>query len=252
MHTPRVFIFMLYIISFLVFISCEKEPLDIKPGNKEFLLSKIIKEGKLYQEYIYNDNKKLIRANYYYDDSVYHFEEYKYNDEGKAIMKEYSDDYYETYEYDESGRFVKLNTHYNDSEIYRVTEFTYNSEGQIEKGVINFRDTETWNITYSYDSRGNVISRIEGPEEGPQFTLSSSEYEYDDMNNPRYNWNLPTDIIQYNNPVRYINENMISCAVPPNFEYQYEYNSDGYPVKEIRKWVWSEIRDTFYYEYLNQ
>ena len=250
MHTARVFIFLFCAISFLLFTACEKEPSDIKPAATDFLISKIFKEGKVYQEYIYNDNKNLIRVNYYYDDSVYYFEAYKYNDEGKAIMKEYSDDYYETYEYDESGRFIKLNSHYNDSEIYSVTEFTYNSKGQIEKGLVTARERDPWNITYTYDSRGNVITRIEGEDEGSLFALSSSEYEYDNMKNPRFNWGLPTDIIQYNNPLRYYNENMLSCAMPPNFEYQYEYNSDGYPVKEIRNWVWSEVHDTFYYEYL--
>jgi hypothetical protein len=138
MHTPRVFILLVCVICFSLFTACEKEPLHIKPVNKEFLLSKIFKEGKLYQEYIYNDNKKLIRVNYFYEDSVYHFEAYKYNDEGKAVMIEYSDDYYETYEYDESGKYIKLNLHDNEGEISKVTEFTYNSEGQIEMGVIIF------------------------------------------------------------------------------------------------------------------
>ena len=240
----------LCVISILLFLKCEKEPIDIKPGNTDFLLSRILKEGKLYQEYIYNDNKKLLRVNYYFDDSVYHFEAYKYNSEGKAIMKEYSDDYYETYEYDDSGRYIKLNIHDNDSEVYEVTEFIYNSEGQIEKGVKNFRDIDTRNISYTYDARGNIIKRIEGEDKESQFALSLSEYEYDDNNNPRYNWDLPTDVMQYNNPVRYFNQNALSCMMPPNYEYQYEYNSDGYPVIEIRSWVYSEVYDTFYYEYL--
>ena len=161
----------LCICSVLLFITCEKEPSDIIPVNKDYLLCRVLKEGKLHQEYIYNDNKKLVRVNSYHDDSVYWFDIYKYNSAGKVIMKEYSDDYYET-------------------------------------------------------------------------------YEYDDKNNPRYNWDLPTDIIQYNNPVRYINQNALSCMMPPNYEYQYEYNSDGYPVMEIRNWVGSEVYDTFYYEYL--
>ncbi len=238
------------IISLFLLPGCEKENPEIKPADKDFLLSKILTEGKLYQEYIYNNNRKLIRVNYYYDDSVYHFESYTYNSEGKAVVKEYSDDYYETYEYDESGRYVKLNQHDNDGEIYRVTEFTYDSNGQIEKGVINFRDVETWNISYSYDSSGNVVTRIEGPEQGSQFSRSLSEFEYDDKKNPRYNWGLPTDIVQYNNPLRYYNENMLSCALPPNYIYQYEYNEDGYPVKEIRNRGETEVYDTFYYEYL--
>ena len=250
MKTFRITILSLCTSTLLFFVACEKEPLNVRPPSTDFLISKIFKEGKLYQEYIYNDNKNLIRVNYYYDDSVYHFEAYKYNSEGRAIKKEYSDDYYETYEYDESGRFLKLNSHYNDSTIYSVTEFTYNPEGQIEKGLVTARGRDSWDINYTYDSRGNILTRIEGPEQGSQFALSSSEFEYDDKNNPRYNWGLPTDIIQYNNPVRYYNENMLSCAMPPNFEYQYEYNSDGYPVKEIRNWVWSEVHDTFYYEYL--
>ena len=250
MKTSVFAILSLCICSALLFNKCEKEPSDIIPANTDFLLSKILKDGKIYQEYIYGDNKKLIRVNYYYDDSVYHFEAYKYNSEGKAVMKEYSDDYYETFEYDESGRYIKLYLHDNDSEIYEVTEFTYNPEGQIEKGVRKYRDVDERYITYTYDSRGNVITRIEDVNGGSQFTLSSSEFEYDDKNNPRYNWDLPTDIIQYNNPVRYFNQNALSCMMPPNYEYQYEYNSDGYPVMEIRNWVGSEVYDTFYYEYL--
>jgi YD repeat-containing protein len=240
----------LCVFSVFLFPGCEKESAVIKQGNTDYLISKIFKEGKIYQEYIYNESKKLIRVNYYYDDSVYNFEAYKYNIIGQVIKKEYSDYYYDTYEYDQAGRFIKLNTHYNDSEIYSVTEFIYNTQGQIEKGIVTARERDSWDIVYTYDSRGNVITRIEGEDEESMFARTSSEYEYDDKNNPRYNWGLPTDIIQYNNPVRYHNENMISCAMPPDFEYQYEYNSDGYPVIEIRNWVWSEVHDTFYYEYL--
>ncbi len=250
MKTFGISILSLCLSTLLFFTACETEPVDIKPADTDFLISKILKEGKVYQEFIYNDNKKLIRVNFYNDDSVYHFEAYKYNDEGRAIKKEYSDDYYETYEYDESGRFIRLNSHYNDSVIYRVAEFTYNPEGQMEKGLIKFNDVETWDITYVYDSRGNVITRTEGPDVGSQLSRSLSEFEYDDKKNPRYNWGLPTDIVQYNNPLRYYNENMLSCALPPNYIYQYEYNEDGYPVKEIRNRGETEVYDTFYYEYL--
>ncbi|UCH13644.1 MAG: hypothetical protein JSV22_11110 [Bacteroidales bacterium] len=250
MRPSGISILSLFAVYVILFPACEKAPSDVKLVNKEFLLSRILKDGKIYQEYIYNDNKKLIRVNHYYDDSVYHFEAYNYNSEGKAVMKKYSDDYYETYEYDEYGRYIRLNIHGSDSQVYQINEYTYNSVGQIETGVVNYRDMDIRDITYTYDSRGNVLTRIEGEDEESQFTLVTSEYEYDNKNNPRYNWKLPTDIIQYNNPLRYIHQNALSCMMPPDYEYQYEYNSDGYPVKEIRNWFNTEVYDTFYYEYL--
>ena len=109
------------------------------------------------------------------------------------------------------------------------------------------------NIYYSYDSKGNTTYREEFPiYEGTisELGISTIEMEYDDKNNSRYNWNLPADIIQYNNPTLHHEENMFMCMMPPNFQYEYDYNSAGYPITQFRKEIYTEIVDTFYYEYL--
>ena len=95
MKYVRVKLLSLLIISVFLFHACEKEPAENKQVNTDYLISIIFKEGKIYQEYIYNEGKKLIRVNYYHDDSVYYFDAYKYNIIGQVIKKEYSDDYFE-------------------------------------------------------------------------------------------------------------------------------------------------------------
>jgi len=246
---PKTLILILCISTAFIFLGCEKELTDIKPVDNDFLLSRIYRGDKLFQDFIYN-NKKLIRVNYYSSDTVYNYETYDYNGQGRAIKMENSYGYYETYEYSKSGRYIRLNTYYEENIIYRTTEFNYNQEGVIEGGIVSFDSAEKWHISYTYDSKGNVLTRTEGEDDTSSFALSYSEYEYDDKNNPRYNWGLPVDVVQYNNPIKYYNENMLMCMMPPNYEYEYEYNADGYPVTEYRRMVNTEYIDTFYYEYV--
>lgn len=238
---------LLLLAASLLFHSCEKASVDnfyTKTVNTDFLISKIFQNEKLFQEYIYDEHKKLTRNNFYYNDTVNSYTIFEYDNEGKLNKRNYSYDYFETFEYDESERFIKMKSYNQDGEVYRTTEYIYNSTGQIEKGLITYRDFEkTDTIAYTYDAKGNVIKVQESP-----FTLM--DYEYDNMKNPRYNWDLPTDIIQYNNPVRYKMENPIMCSIPPDYKYEYEYNKDGYPVMEYRKIVNTDIVDTFRYEYL--
>jgi YD repeat-containing protein len=249
MKILKALILLLCIGTAFIFSGCEKESVIIKPLNTDFLLGRIYKGDKLFQEFIY-ENKKLIRVNYYSSDTVYNYETYEYDEAGRAIKKGNSYGYYETYEYGKSGRYVKLNLYYEGDVIYKTTEYIYNGDGNIEKGIVSFDDADNWNISYTYDSEGNVITRTEGVAGESQFYMSYSEFEYDDKNNPRYNWGLPTDIVQHNNPLRYYNENVLSCMMPPNYRYEYEYNPDGYPVTEFRSIVNTEYIDTFYYEYV--
>jgi len=176
----------------LLFHDCEKASLDNfnnKAVNTDFLISKIFQNEKLFQEYIYNEHRKLIRNNFYYDDSIYYYILFEYDNEGILNKKNYSYDYFETFEHDESGRYIKLKSHNQDGEVKRTTEFIYNSTNQIEKGLITYSDFEnTDTILYTYDSQGNVIKKQEG-------YMVMLEIEYDNKNNPRYNWDLPTDIV---------------------------------------------------------
>jgi len=254
MKILKALILLLCIGTAFIFSGCEKEPVNIKPLNTDFLLGRIYRGDKIYQEFIY-ENKKLIRVNYYSSDTVYNYETYEYDEAGRAIKKGNSYGYYETYEYGKSGRYVKLNLYYEGDVIYKTTEYIYNGDGNIEKGIVSFDDADKWNISYTYDSEGNVITRTEGVAGESQFYMSYSEYEYDDKNNPRYNWGLPTDIVQHNNPVKYYTENLLMCSIPPNYEYEYEYNQYGYPVTEFRKivnvvYMNKLYVDTFYYEYV--
>lgn len=246
MKTAKNLILSLFIVS-LLFHCCEIESLndlDNKTINKNFLLSKIFLNGKLFHEYIYDEYKKLTRNNYYYDDSVHTYIIFEYDNEGRLHKKDYLYDYSETFKYDESGKFIKMITYDEDGEVYKTTEFKYNSAGQIVKGFISYSYCENVDtILYTYDAKGNVIQVLQGP-------MTEMYYEYDDMKNPRYNWDLPTDIIQYNNPVRYHMDNPFMCMMPPDYKYEYEYNQDGYPVIEYRKFLNTDIVDTFRYEYL--
>jgi hypothetical protein len=232
---------------FLIFIKCEKEQV-LKFSDRQidtnFLISGIIERSDLYREFSYNDKKKLVRIDYYTNDSLYNCDTFKYNSEGKLYKKTIWDGYAETYEYDKSGRYTKRKVYNRSGELSEVTEFLYDSIGRIEKGVRSYPnyDHVTTYLLY-YDSNGNVIKVEEG-------SFIIIEYEYDNKKNPRFNWGLPNEIVQYNNPVKYNVDNPLSCSIPPNYIYEYEYNAHGYPVTEYRTHVYGDFVDTICYEYL--
>ncbi len=245
----RIIKYTLYIFCMtLINVQCEKDPSHNKSCwqiDKNFLLKRVITNNKYIQEFIYNDNKQLIRINYSADDSVYNFETFEYSNEGRLSRRDYIYGYFETYEYDETGRYIKKKMYTNEGDLSEITEFIYNSQGMIEKAESSYPDYDDLiTYLYSYDSKGNVIRVTEEP-------MFYAEFEYDDMKNPRFNWDLPNDIIQYNNPVKYFVYNPISCSMPPNYRYEYEYNTDGYPVTEYKIYVSMEIADTLQYEYLD-
>ncbi len=246
MKTLRILYGLLLICIVSIFIKCEQDPVNNihkKQIDTNFLLSRIFQNDKLFQEYIYNENKKLIRIDYYFGDTVNNFETFEYDNEGRLNKRNYYDDYY-TYEYDESGKYIRMKIYNKDGNVSTVAEFSYNNQNLIEKGTLKYmgfeRETE---YSYIYDLTGNVIKKFTSP-------IMYIEYKYDNKNNPRYNWGLPNDIVQYNNPVKYYVRNDLSCSMPPNYTYYYEYNVYGYPVKEYRTVVNTDIVDIFRYEYM--
>lgn len=232
---------------FLIFVRCEKEQVlqhNDRQIDTNFLISRIIQGNKLNQEFIYNDKKKLVRSDYYINDSIFNCDTLEYNSEGKLYKITNRDGYAEVYEYDESGRYIKRKMYDRSGELSEVTEFLYNSLGRIEKGVRSYpKYDHVTTCLFYYDSNGNVIKVEED-------TLFYFELEYDDKKNPRFNWGLPYEIIQYNNPVKFQVHSPMSCSIPPNYLYEYEYNDHGYPVTEYRRHVYNEIVDTIQYEYL--
>jgi len=230
----------------LINVKCEKDTLNNKGywlTDTNYLISRITRNEQSIQEFVYNDQKKLIRIDYLSNDSVYGSDTFIYNNLGKLSRRNYIYGYSETYEYDESGRYLRRKRYNEDGEVSAVIEFMYGPRG-IEKGVESYPYSDyVSTYFYSYDSKGNVIRVTEEP-------MFYSEYEYDDMRNPRFNWDLPNDIIQYNNPVRYFVSNPISCSMPPNYRYEYEYNEYGYPVTEYRRIFNTGYIDTVKYEYL--
>ncbi len=251
MKTIGLFTFFFFTNAPFLFISCEKEsiPYEPKPIDTGYLLSKVIMNNKLYEEYIYDESNKIVRYNSYFNtDTVVNFIEFEYNNEGKLSKKIFAYGYYETYEYNELGMYNKLKLYNEDNELTSETEFIYNSKNQIKKGIVNNSNGYVHNIYYSYDSKGNVSKRDEY-----DGTLESSfykaEYKYDNKNNPRYNWDLATDVIQYNNPTETQINHMLSSRMPPHYMHKYKYDSNGYPVKEYRALVNTEIADTFEYIY---
>ena len=230
----------------LINVKCEKDTLNYKGYwqiDTNFLISRITRNNKSIQEFVYNDQKKLIRIDYISNDSVEASETLIYNNMGRLSGRIFTYGYSETYEYDESGRYVRRKRYDEDGEASAIIEFSYGPLG-IEKGVESYPGSDyVSTYFYSYDSKGNVIRVTKEP-------LFYFEFDYDDMKNPRFNWGLPSDIVQYNNPVRFFESNPISCSMPPNYRYDYEYNEYRYPVTEYRRIFNTEFIDTVKYEYL--
>jgi len=145
----------------------------------------------------------------------------------------------EKFEYDEQNRIVKKYT-YNEGKLYYIESITYSGDDlvTVEKTQGNNRNV------IKYVINGNTITVGEetlyvGTYQDGNFTESAYAYSYDDKKSPFSNTNTPKWLMQillYNYSASKNNVLLIEgteeCEdVCPPTEFQYEYDSDGFPTK---------------------
>jgi YD repeat-containing protein len=137
----------------------------------------------LYQRSVYDDKGQLVsEETFSQDGSLEHRSDFAYNETGQMveeILVEEGDmvSEHRTMEYDSQGRISKEFQHYLD-ESFDVTEYTYNSEGQlISKISQDSEGEEGGRVLYEYSGK-NLVAETEYDSENE--VIASKKYEFDD------------------------------------------------------------------------
>jgi len=247
----------------LIFLSCEKDKQLIIENSDIPLLSKVLIGGVTYMEYSYNaanlvteekskftyirhsynDNNLLSHSDFYMDPAMF---------SGDWSIVEASMNRKEWVNPDNTARSLTKGFEYDSNE--QLTRITYSrpsvnnseySQYTLENDRIN-RQTMYWQnelslyIDYLYDEKGNLIkeSKYYMPSTGIAELWTTTEYEYDNMNNPFHAFNHLMD------PGKFTNQNNITKETYTIYfevdqltqkvhtiNNSYEYNAIGYPIK---------------------
>lgn len=244
-----------------VLSSCIKDDFQYSFETPSRLLISIRENGQLVTQFRYDNLNRLIQADRYQTgDTVSRSQYFEYDSENRLIRLS-NGAFTENYEYNRSGSLVKMNLHFKSEidsyEWDQVTTFQY-SRGRISKGIIFSREgLETGNIYYKYDSMGNTTERTEYFSSSKKsMIISQFRYTYDDRINPDPTSISPfsgishPDIIQGNNPVYTYYYSAYMSSMPPEYEFTYEYDDTGLPIKGIREDFYRQGYITiFEYEY---
>jgi hypothetical protein len=252
---------LLLIASILVLSSCSKDDFQNSFETPSRLLVSIRENGQLVTQFRYDNLNRLIQADRYLSDDQGIKSQYFEYDSENRLVKLSNGDYTEMYEYNGNGSLVKMNLHFKSEidsyEWDQITTFQY-SRGRISKGIIFSReDLETGSIYYKYDSRGNTTERTEySGSSKKSLIISQFKYTYDEMINPDLTSVSPfraisyPDIIQGNNPVYSYYYSAFMSSMPPEYEFTYDYDDTGLPIKGIREDLYRQGYQTiFEYEY---
>jgi hypothetical protein len=244
----------------MILSSCSKDDFQYSFETPSKLLVSISENGQLETEFRYDSLNRLIQADRYLSaDHGFRSQYFEYDSENRLIRLS-NGEYTENYEYSRSGNLVKMILHFKSAidgyEWEQKTEFQY-SRGRISKGIRYSREgVESGNFYYKYDSRGNTTERTEySGSSTKSMIMSQFKFTYDDRINPDPTSGSPVwgnshpDIIRGNNQVYSYYYNAYMSSLPPEYDYTYEYDNTGLPIKSIRKDMYQQSITIFEYEY---
>jgi len=204
-----------------------KEAGSCKGNEKVKLLASITDEGKPQMKFEYDEQNRIVKI-------------YWYNSEGKfsgrTTITYNTDDLITVGEtkYVKKGNTITLEP----KEDHRA-KLTLNENGYIAKVESNSGSS----YTYEYE-KGNRIGEIADDEP------SGVGYEYDDKKSPFSNTNTPKwllldlfDILNINAESK--NNVVVRCSDGPCSNYEYEYDSEGFPTKNTRYWTEGDSDEKF-------
>lgn len=249
----------------MILSACKKDEFYYSFETPSKLLVSIKENGQPVTEFKYDDLNRLIQADSYLPGDQGMISQYFGYDSKNRLISKSGGEYVENYEYNSSGGLVTTILHFKSVrdgyEWEQKTEFQY-SKGRISKGIIFSRDgVESGYINYKYDSRGNTIERTEYSVslDYKDLIMSQFKYNYDEKINPNPISGSPfwgvshTDVIQGNNPIYSYYYNICMSAFPPQYEFSYDYDSTGLPIKEYRdKLQELSSSNIFEYEYIDK
>ena len=198
-----------------------------------------------FEKYLYDKNGRLARIESASDHSL--FSSYMPVDGIKTELMTSQNstvNRYSLYEYDKASRLSKIKNYYKgDGEGFKYISFLtfeYKSSNIVKVNLHEASGKITHYNVFAYDNKGNVInekyySNVDRTNE----LISEFSYKYDNYKNPYRIFSMVGSPGFYSNV-----NNIIETNTTRHYEVQgfdkystdkrsYEYNSNGYPVKEI-------------------
>jgi hypothetical protein len=202
-----------------------------------------------YSKYQYNNRTQLIHSDHYWDERVASsnsvtLENAMQRTEWVNPGNTQKDTYF-SFEYQKSGNLEKRIVHRLNNNTSSVDFFRYNKQGKIDRRTWYDDGKESGYDTYFYDERGNLskVERYHILQDGSHKLQTTTEYEFDDKNNPYYSFRsllIPGKNTNVNNIIKetYTLHFEVDKFIQPvqTTEYSYEYNSLDYPVKRSDGW----------------
>lgn len=252
-----------FIVVLLVFCSCEKEESFYFDLDNNGLLKEVQIEDEVFYKYTYNNSNLILE-----EKNKYYYSKHNYNNQGQLVRSEHywdnrifsSSRYvleelrkrtnwvnsenterssYKTFKYGSNGELKMIKTIRESNDYTLYSAYSYNEKGRIEKRTSYHDGKAALFDKYYYDAVGNLIreERYNLLKNGNEELSTSTDYEFDNMKNPYYSFRKLMSPGQNTNVNNIIKQTYHIYFEVDDFidnvqvsEFEYEYNSNGYPV----------------------
>ena len=252
-------LFILLLLAFSL-LTCEEKTFNELTGEGT-LLKEVVADGNIYYKYTYND-KSLIKE----EKSQFRFTEHFYNSKNQLTQ---SDHYWDESIISSNSEILQETLDQTEwispenSERDSYSTFEYKSNGQLKKSIIRLKNTNSNYSTYVYNDgkiekrttyldnqpvsleafyydQSDNLTKIEkyffNSEVQPKLA-TSTEYFYDDKNNPYISFRslmIPGKHTNKNNIVKDIYTTYSDDGTVEDIqttEYSYSYNTKDFPIQ---------------------
>jgi hypothetical protein len=247
----------------LALFSCEKEKQIIIENTDIPLLSKVLTGGVTHMEYSYNEANLVTE-----EKSKFTYTRHSYSDKNLLTTSEFyidpalfssSSTFIEaamnrkewvnpdntpksltrSFEYDDKDQLIKITYNRPSVNNSEYSEYSFEND-RISRQNIYWKNVLSYYIDYLYDVKGNLIkeSKYYVPSTGIAELWTSTEYEYDHMQNPFQSFKRLLDPGKFTNRNNIIKETYTIYFEVDQWTQKvqiinntYEYNANGYPIK---------------------
>jgi hypothetical protein len=255
--------YLLLLLILPALISCEQESQPLGENSDVMLLHKVLFSSELYMEYTYdntnllleekskftytkhsyNDNNLLSSSEFYLDPGMFSSDsrivEASMNRKEWVSPENTAKSLTQSFEYGEKGRLLRKTYIRPSATGTEYSEFVFDND-RIVRQMQYSRNTMQGYIEYEYDENGNLHkeSRFYVPSGGSPELQTTTEYEYDNMNNPFRAFSCLMTPGENTNPNNITKETYTLHIEVDQFTQKvqvtnntYTYNNKGYPVK---------------------
>lgn len=242
----------------LILFSCEKDNTPFIENGGIPLLSKVLVDGELFYEYSYNEanlvteekhqyhytrhyynnSKQLLRSDYYVDPDMFSSTMPAMNREEWVNPRNTEKSLTTTFDYDSEGQLIRKTYERPSVSHSEFSEYTWENN-RISRKTMYWNNEQSGYIDYEYDNKGNLVKEEKYMlgQDGSVTIWTSTEYEFDNMNNPYQSFERlisPGKYTNLNNIIKEIytvhSDYDMGIDDVSVLEYSYEYDINGYPL----------------------